>query len=538
MTNEALLLMLLTCGITTIITGYLFYRVLILPTRTATTDKKERWQSRIGLILAMAGNAVGLGNFLRFPVQAVQNGGGAFIIPYLVCFFLMGIPLLLVEWASGKYGGSFKQHNPPFILDKLSSSPIWKYVGAFGLFANIMVASYYIYIESWALSYVGYGLLGTFKGMDQSQITLFFQNYVDLKNYIPVYSWIFCLLLNSYFLSKGVGEGIEKVARVGMPLLLFFGIILAITGLTIQQGTQGALFDASVGLNFLWQPDFSTIWSPKVWLAAAGQIFFTLSVGMGAIQCYASYTHQKEDIPLNALSAGWMNEFVEIVIGSAILIPISVGYLGLDNVKTLISNNNPFGLGFATLPYLFQQWGTAMAAIAGMMWFGILFFAGITSSLAMGLSWTAFLKDRFDWSNSKAVVTFGLGTAMIGIFPVFFPADNIMSEFDYWAGTVSLVIFGTAEIVLFAWIFGMEKGWKIITDHADIELPIFYKYIIQYITPVFLAMIFIGNIGDWYTRLVSPITPMLAFARTLMLFVFIGISFLIYNAGKRGTHRE
>lgn len=313
-------------------------------------------------------------------------------------------------------------------------------------------------------------------------------------------------------------------------------MILAITGFTLQAGTQGAIYDASVGLNFLWQPDFSTIWSPKVWLAAAGQIFFTLSVGMGAVQCYASYCDEKEDVPLNALSAGWMNEFVEIVIGSAILIPISVGYLGLDNVKNLINNSNPFGLAFETLPYLFQQWGTAMAAISGMMWFGILFFAGITSSLAMGLSWTAFLKDRFDWTNSNAVLIFGLSIGILGILPVYFSSENIMGEFDYWAGTVSLVIFGTAEIILFAWIFGMDKGWHIITEHADIQLPIFYKYIIQYITPFFLAFIFFGNIGNWYDRLFSEVSPMIVFARYLMMAVFLGVAWLIYESAKNKTH--
>lgn len=220
MTNSALLMLIMTCGITTIIMFYLFWKVLTIPTRTQTA-KREQWQSRIGLILAMAGNAVGLGNFLRFPVQAVQNGGGAFMIPYLVCFFLMGIPLLLVEWASGKYGGKFKQHNPPFIFDKLGNSPAWKYIGTFGLFTTMIVASYYIYIESWALSYVFYSILGVFQNMNQTQITQFFNDYIALKNNIPIISWLFCLLLHLYFLSRGVGGGIEKVARIGMPLLCF-----------------------------------------------------------------------------------------------------------------------------------------------------------------------------------------------------------------------------------------------------------------------------------------------------------------------------
>jgi neurotransmitter:Na+ symporter, NSS family len=122
----------------------LFWRVLTLP-RRGENKEGERWNTRIGLVLAMAGNAVGLGNFLRFPVEAIKNGGGAFIVPYLVCFLLMGIPLMLVEWASGRFAGKKGIHDTPFILQSLSKNPIWKYVGALGLFTNIIVASYYIH---------------------------------------------------------------------------------------------------------------------------------------------------------------------------------------------------------------------------------------------------------------------------------------------------------------------------------------------------------------------------------------------------------
>ena len=151
MTSEALFTMLSTYALVIGVTVYLFWKILTIPRATNISTKGDRWNSRIGLVLAMAGNAVGLGNFLRFPVKAIQNGGGAFIIPYLVCFLLMGIPLLLVEWSSGKFGGKTRQHNPPYILQQLGKSPLWKYVGSLGLFTNIIVASYYIYIESWAI---------------------------------------------------------------------------------------------------------------------------------------------------------------------------------------------------------------------------------------------------------------------------------------------------------------------------------------------------------------------------------------------------
>ena len=141
---------------------------------------KESWGSRIGLILAMAGNAVGLGNFLRFPIQAVQNGGGAFIIPYLVSFLLMGIPLLWVEWAIGRYGGVRGNHSSPFIMGSLAKQRVWKYVGAFGIFTNIGIISYYTYIESWTFTYTIKSIFQSFNGLSSAEVSQSFNHYVGI----------------------------------------------------------------------------------------------------------------------------------------------------------------------------------------------------------------------------------------------------------------------------------------------------------------------------------------------------------------------
>jgi len=471
------------------------------------SEKTESWGSRVGLILAMAGNAVGLGNFLRFPVQAVQNGGGAFIIPYLVCFLLMGIPLLWIEWSMGRFGGKYGHHSTPFILNSMHRFPLWKYIGVFGIWTNIAVASYYCYLESWTLSYVFHSLTGSFSGLSQEAVSDFFNDYVSLGTstfgipYEPIVFFVICLLLNTWILSQGLAEGVERVAKIGMPLLIIFGIFLAYKGFTITAGENGAINSSSVGLNFLWTPNFDKLWSPSVWLAAAGQIFFTLSVGMGTVQCYASYVRPKDDIALNAMSAGWMNEFVEVVLGGAILIPISIGYLGIDRVTELVQTGG-LGLGFRTLPYLFYQWGDVLGAISGMMWFGLLFFAGITSSLAMGTPWIGFLQDEFNWERKPAAWSFGLIVLLLGMPTVLYFHYGVFDEYDYWAGTVSLVVFALFESILFAWIFGMTKGWQEINSGADIKVPGIYKYIIKFITPLLLLWVFIGSLvtpknGDW-----------------------------------------
>ena len=469
--------------------------------------KPEAWGTRVGLVLAMAGNAVGFGNFLRFPVQAVQNGGGAFIIPYLVSLVILGLPLLLIEWSTGRFGGKFGHHSTPFIMGSMNKKVLWRYVGVFGVFSNLAIASYYCYLESWTMSYVYHSVVGTFDGLSQFQVAGFFDNYLDVTTSttgIPFEAIVFfllCLALNTWILSKGLSGGIEKVAKIGVPMLILFGIFLAWRGITMKAGEQGAIWDGIEGLNFLWTPNFDSLANPKVWMAAAGQVFFTLSVGMGTIQCYASYLKEKEDVALNAMSAGFTNEFVEIVLGSSIIIPISVGYLGIDRVVEL-TNLGGLGLAFRTMPFLFEQWGVILSALAGVAFFGLLFIAGITSSLAMGTPVMGFLQDEFKWKRKSSALAFGLSVLVLGLPTVFFFQQGVFDEYDYWAGTVSLVTFAMLEAILFAWFFGADKGWAEIKRGADIKLPGFFKYLLKYVTPVALIVIFLASFmapinNDW-----------------------------------------
>ncbi len=471
------------------------------------SSNKESWGTRVGLVLAMAGNAVGLGNFLRFPVQAVNNGGGAFIIPYLVSFLVMGIPLLWIEWSMGRFGGKSGNHSTPYILDSMARRRFWKYFGVFGIWTNLAVAAYYCYIESWTMSYVIHSIGRTFDGLTQGQVAQFFVDYVNIGTtttgipYEAVIFYVLCLLLNTWILSRGLSGGVERTAKIGMPLLILFGAFLAIRGLTL--GTSGATpehpdANAWAGINFLWEPQFDSLTNPKVWLAAAGQIFFTLSVGMGTIHCYAAYVKANDDVALNAMAAGWTNEFVEVVLGSLIVIPIAAGYLGLDWVK----ENASFGMAFQTMPFLFENWGPFLATLAGVFWFGLLFFAGITSSLAMGTPWMGFMQDEFNMSRERSAWSFGTLVLVLGLPTVFFYNFGVFDEYDYWAGTVSLVVFALAESIIFSWIFGIEKSWKELTSGADMKVPHVYKFIIKYITPVFLFFVFVGSVfsplnGDW-----------------------------------------
>lgn len=493
---------------------------------------RDSWATRVGLVLAVAGNAVGLGNFLRFPAQAAQNGGGAFLIPYLVSFVVMGIPLLWVEWAIGRHGGQFGHHSAPGMFDRLGRARWLKYVGVFGLFTNLTVAAYYTYLESWTLAYVWHSATATFRDVDPST---FFSRYVGTTDgsltAIPGEAALFfvvTLILNAVILSRGLGRGIELVARVGMPLLVAFAIVLAVRGLTVEPGDPGVVASPLEGLNFVWEPRMDGLTSPTTWMAAAGQVFFTLSLGMGSIHCYASYLDRRQDIALNASSAGWLNEFVEVVLGGSILIPIATAYLGLAAVSGATGGGSGFALGFLSLPTLFQNWGW-FAPLAGAMWFGLLFFAGITSSLAMGQPILAFLGDEFGISRRSGALLFALATLALGSVCVWLYPGGAFDEFDFWTGTFSLVVFALAEVLVFGWVFGIDRGWEEITRGAEIRIPRLFRFVIRYVTPAFILAVFAGALvqpegGAWGAAFASllagegwPLAPESVIGRILHL---------------------
>jgi NSS family neurotransmitter:Na+ symporter len=196
----------------------------------STPVKKERWGTRVGLVLAVAGNAVGLGNFLRFPAQAAQNGGGAFLIPYLVSFVLMGLPLLWVEWGIGRHGGQYGHHAAPGMFARLGKAAWLKYVGVFGLFTNLTVAAYYCYIESWTLAYVWHSLTGTFaadraRACSSPTTSGTTDCRRSRRSRVEALCWFLATVaLNTYILSRGLVKGVELAAKIGMPLLLVFGV--------------------------------------------------------------------------------------------------------------------------------------------------------------------------------------------------------------------------------------------------------------------------------------------------------------------------
>jgi SNF family Na+-dependent transporter len=486
------------------LTLFCFSRVLRIQKKgqvlEVQTGGRAQWASRIGLILAMAGNAIGLGNFLRFPVKAAANGGGAFMIPYFLALIFLGVPLMWVEWTTGRLGGVHGHGTTPGMFSLMWKNRAAKYLGALGISLPFMIVVYYNFIESWTLGYSWFSATGSYFGKTNldamNNFLKTFQGAGDNQSFsslLPMLIFLIITLgLNYLFLYRGISKGIEVLAKIGMPILFIFGIILAIRVLTYPTPDPVALPDWSVanGLSHIWNPDFSRLSQSGVWLAAAGQIFFTLSLGQGIINTYASYLREKDDVTLNGLATSSTNEFAEVILGGTIAIPLAVTFFGWAGTE-LIAKEGSFNLGFVALPFIFQK--IPLGQFFGAMWFLLLFIAGVTSSVAMTSPAIAFLEDEFKWKRSKAVNTVFVVLAISTIFVVAFFKYGFLDELDYWAGTFGLVAFAIIEIIIFSWIFGVKKGWQEMHKGADLKVPVIFKFVIKYITPVYMLVI----IGFW-----------------------------------------
>jgi len=459
-----------------------------------TQGNREAWGSRIGLILAAAGNAIGIGNLLRFPGQAANNGGGAFMIPYIVCLLIFGIPMMWVAWAIGRHGGKFGHGSLPGMFDRMWRSPAAKYVGVLGLALPFCFVLYYTYIEAWCMGYAFFSLTGDYLTTPDRTVHLT-AYYNEFLNVAPSSSYFPGLLaasafmavtvgLNLFVLYRGVAKGIEILAKIAMPLLFLFCILMAVRVLTLEgEGT------ALEGLNFLWTPDFSRLGNFGVWLAAAGQIFFTLSIGFGSLECYASYVREDDDIALTGLTTAATNEFVEVIFGGMIAIPAAAVFFGASEIQR-VASGGMFNIGMISMPEVLRAFPATW--FFGTIWFLLLFFAAFTSSVAVSQPVLAFFQDELKLSRGKG--TFWLGLLwLVGAVPViFFYRYGVFDELDFWAGTLGLAVLALIEVILFAWIFGMAKSWAELERGALMRIPGFFKPIILYVTPVALAAILVG----------------------------------------------
>lgn len=509
---------------------------------------REKWATRVGLVLAMAGNAIGLGNFLRFPVQCANNGGGAFMIPYILAFILLGIPLMWIEWGIGRFGGKYGHGTTPGMFHYLWKNPLAKYLGAIGITIPFGLVIYYTYIESWTLGYSFFSLTGKYFGIETHQgMVDFLSAYqgktsnVHFNGIATAYVFfLITLAANIWILARGISKGIEALGNIAIPLIALFGIFLVVRVFTL--GTPNPDFperNVVNGLGFIWNPDLKMLSQSRVWLAATGQIFFTLSLGFGAIQTYASYLSEKDDVVLSGLATSSANEFVEVILGGSIAIPVTVAFFGLTQTQE-IAKGGSFDLGFFAMPMIFQQ--LPFGQFFGFIWFLLLFLAGITSSVAMAQPLMAFLQEEFKMTRQKAAAVIGVVTFFLMQPVIFFLKFGFLDEMDFWIGTLGLVVFAIIEVLIFIWFFGPDNAWKEISMGADIPMPRIFFPIMKYVTPIYLVVL----LGFWFfqdginvllMRGVPPENyPYIWFARFLLTGLLVTFMIMVGVAWER-RHR-
>lgn len=469
---------------------------------------RERWGSRIGIILAVSGSAVGLGNFLRFPVQAAANGGGAFMVPYFIAFLILGIPLAWIEWTLGRYGGRYSHGTGPGVLHRITAGRTWaKYLGVVVLFIPFTIMCYYIYIEGWTLAFSIFSLTGAWEpAIAAGEMSDFLNGFTGAESnqyfqgpWTAITVFVLVFLLNYYIIFKGIQQGIEKLAKIGMPILLVCGVILAVRVLTLgTPNPDHPDWNVTNALGFMWNPDWSQLTNAKVWIAAAGQIFFTLSVGMGAILAYSSYLRPKDDVVLSALTSSTTNEFVEIVLGASLGIVAAAVFYGAAGAQE-IGQSGAFNLGFVTMPLIFAQMDSG--GIMGFLWFILLFVAGITSSVSIIQPAITFLRDELDMTRNQAIAAVGTLNFLVTGFIVFTIAFGTLGEMDFWAGTVAPVVSGTILVLMFSYFLGVEKGFREMHHGAEMRVPGIYKFIIKYVTPIYLIVLLaFWGIQEWWSQ--------------------------------------
>jgi SNF family Na+-dependent transporter len=459
----------------------------------------DQWSSRCGVILAVAGSAVGLGNFLRFPGLVAEFGGGAFIIAYALSFLLIGLPICWAEWTIGRTGGVAGFNSAPGIFASVTQNPKFRYLGVLAIVVPIGIYFYYLIIESWCLAYAVNYLTGGMDFKSAEDANNFFNTLTgvsangsaikfDLENVLLFV--IASLIFNFYLIYKGISKGIEKFCSIAMPTLFIISIIILIRVLTL--GTPDANFpenNVNNGLAYLWNPTFSELLNPSLWLAAASQIFFSLSVGFGVIITYASYMKSDDDVVLSGLTAASTNEFFEVAMGGMITIPAAIAFFGVTGLAQI--GLSTFAVGFNVLPMVFTQ--MPLGSLFGFLFFFLLFLSAITSSLSMLQPALDFIKEILHFSHAKAVALLFLISTVGACFVLYGSADlKALDTLDYWITNLFMYVLATVQIIIFGWVVGIDKSMKLAHEGAKMKMPKIYRFIIKYLTPSLLLIIFIN----------------------------------------------
>lgn len=556
------------------------------------------WKSKLGVILAVSGAAVGFGNFLRFPGLASEYGGAAFMIAYFISFSLLGIPLAWLEWSIGRHGGQLDAHSAVGIYHKMTrNKTTWKIFGIVSIMVTLGIAMYYLYLEAWALGYAYHTIMGHLELSNSSEFVNFFNTFTgmgsngsafDLSQTSVLIFLFVALILNFIVIYRGLSRGIELFCKVCIPLLILCAIIILIRVLTL--GTPDANYpnrNIDQALGYMWNPDrvmlqatidgqvktldmvpagstaeqatlliaqhqaqypdtevravaisfWQGVMNPELWLAAAGQVFYTLSFGQAVILGYASYIRNEQDIALSGITAASINEVAEVGLAGMIIVPAASAFLGV----AAAAGCSTFGLGFSVLPQVFAAMPGGQ--LFGFLFFTLLFIAAISSSISFFIPCMTLLSDYIKIPRLLNIFTtlfiILVGTAMV----IWFTEDNFIAldTIDSVVVTLGLFISTAGMLYVGNLIWGTKNVMNELRQHALLRVPKAFQYVIRYVTPSILFVIVTAWLyQNIFVKVSKPIQRVLDLQMgavlPLMWVAILFIAFLIISARKSDFH--
>jgi NSS family neurotransmitter:Na+ symporter len=440
------------------------------------------WSSKFGFILAGAGSAIGLGAIWRFPYITGANGGAVFVLVFLLCCLLIGLPVMIAEFSLGRH----TEKNPMGMFRALRDKPLWRFVGGLCVLSGFVIFAWYSVIAGWVVGYLYHAVAGTFNTVQGIETGGFFTRFASDAFWVSFLHFL-VIFGTAFVVIRGIKEGIETLSKWLMPVLFVLLILLAVRSVTLP--------GAGAGLEFYLKPDWSKF-SGKMFLAAMGQAFFSLSLGMGTMATYASYLSKKENI---ATSAAWITFF-------EVLISLIAGFVILPAVSAMgASYTEGPSLIFVVLPGIFGA--MPMGYLFGVGFFILVIIAALTSTVSMLEVPVAYFVDERKWTRRNAVLFVALVSFLIGTPAAMAHGANAwlsnlpLLHTDFFTvistvfGDISLSI-GAFFIAVFAgWVWGTRKAVEEITLEGNtFRLAGLWSFLIRYVAPVTIAIIFINVI--------------------------------------------
>ena len=437
------------------------------------------WSSRWTFILAATGSAVGLGNIWKFPYMAGDNGGGAFVLVYLACICIIGLPIMLGEIMIGRRGRSSPANSMKSLAAEANTSSAWTLLGATGALAGLLILSFYSVAAGWAMSYIFNG----FQNITAESSSVSFNNLLSSPSSLIFWHSLF-IVLTVFIVARGILKGLEKWINTLMPILFLIILLLCIYAMQ-----TGAFLE---GLRYLFMPDFSKI-NPQVMLEALGQAFFTLSLGMGAIMAYGAYMPANQNIGRTAVSVASLDTGVALLAGIAIF-PIVFA-------NGLAPSEGP-GLVFVTLPIAFSA--MPLGILFGTLFFVLLSIAALSSSISLIEPGVAWLIESLKIKRKTATILLGFSAWFLGLFSAL--SFNLISEFtifgrnffdatDFLTSQIMLPLGGIFIAIFVGWVMKKDDVLEGLGFKEDSLFKAWY-FSVRYIAPTLVGLVFLNFFID------------------------------------------